>query len=135
LGKLKFPFSKGRVPPADDVLEAVEEVLTVQGADNPSPGDPPPENAPSENALSEVVSPPPKQNAFPEIAPPPRPADAAPPPKTVALGRTKDQFVAIFGQPQKVVFEKGVNNLGAKDIYYYPNMKVTFVNGKVTDVQ
>lgn len=37
--------------------------------------------------------------------------------------------MATFGQPQKVA------NLGAKEIYYYPDMKVTFVNGKVTDVQ
>ena len=34
-----------------------------------------------------------------------------------------------FGQPQKIV------NLGTKEIYYYPDMKVTFVGGKVTDVQ
>ena len=37
--------------------------------------------------------------------------------------------MATFGQPQKVV------KLGTKDIYYYSDMKVTFVNGKVTDVQ
>jgi hypothetical protein len=37
--------------------------------------------------------------------------------------------VAAFGQPEKMV------KLGAKEIYYYKDLKVTFVNGKVTDVQ
>jgi hypothetical protein len=37
--------------------------------------------------------------------------------------------VAILGQPSKVV------KLGTKEIYYYPDMKVIFVSGKVTDVQ
>jgi outer membrane protein assembly factor BamE (lipoprotein component of BamABCDE complex) len=46
----------------------------------------------------------------------------------VALGQTKDQVVATFGQPQRVA------TVGTKEIYYYPGMKVTFVNGKVADV-
>jgi len=50
-------------------------------------------------------------------------------PKTIALGQTKDEVVAALGQPQKVV------NLGAKELYIYPDMKVTFLNGKVADVQ
>lgn len=118
-GQLKFPFQKHFIPPADDVLKTIGEVLTVQPGDNSSsvaaPQPPPPEPAP----------------AAPEaIAPPPPPPDAQQaPPKTLELGQTKDQVVANFGQPQKVV------KLGAKEIYYYPDMKVTFVNGKVTDVQ
>jgi hypothetical protein len=35
----------------------------------------------------------------------------------------------ILGQPKSVV------DLGAKKIYVYPDMKITFNNGKVTDVQ
>jgi hypothetical protein len=50
-------------------------------------------------------------------------------PKTIALGQTKDDVIAALGQPQKVV------NLGAKEIYIYSDMKVTFLNGKVADVQ
>jgi outer membrane protein assembly factor BamE (lipoprotein component of BamABCDE complex) len=64
------------------------------------------------------------------IPPPPPPPDAPPPqPKTIALGQTKAQVVAIFGQPQKVA------NLGTKEIYYYPDMKVVLVKGKVSDIQ
>jgi hypothetical protein len=50
-------------------------------------------------------------------------------PKTISLGQTKDDVIAALGQPQKVV------NLGAKEIYIYSDMKVTFMNGRVSDVQ
>jgi len=64
---------------------------------------------------------------MPVIAPPPPPSDAPPP--TIALGQTKDQVTAAFGQPLREA------NLGAKEIFYYKDMKVTFTNGKVSDVQ
>jgi hypothetical protein len=51
------------------------------------------------------------------------------PPPTVALGQTPDQVVGILGQPQQII------DLGAKQIYKYPDMKVIFMNGKVSDVQ
>jgi hypothetical protein len=37
--------------------------------------------------------------------------------------------VAILGQPQKVV------KLAAKEMLYYPDMKVILIDQKVTDVQ
>jgi len=64
---------------------------------------------------------------MPEIAPPPPPADAAPP--TIAVGQTRDQVKAAFGQPLRVA------KIGTKEIYYYKDMKVTFTNGKVSNVQ
>jgi len=45
------------------------------------------------------------------------------------LGQTPDEVTAALGQPEKIV------NLGAKQIYYYKDMKITFVKGKVSDVQ
>jgi len=79
----------------------------------------------SQNAVAAAPVAPP-----PPIAPPPPPADEpiAPPP-TISLGQTKDQVQASFGQPVRVV------KLGTKEIEYFKDMKVTFVNGKVTDVQ
>jgi hypothetical protein len=56
-------------------------------------------------------------------------APAAAETKTIALGQTKDQVVQSFGQPTKVV------QLGAKEIDYYSDMKVTFTNNKVTNVE
>jgi hypothetical protein len=62
-----------------------------------------------------------------DIAPPAPPADAPPP--TIALGQTKAQVTAGFGQPVRVA------KLGVKEIYYYKDMKVTFTNGKVSNVE
>ena len=64
---------------------------------------------------------------LPNIAPPPPPADTPPP--TVAVGQTKDQVTAILGQPVKAA------KIGAKEIYYYKDMKVTFMNGKVSNIE
>jgi hypothetical protein len=54
-------------------------------------------------------------------------AAAAPP--SVELGQTTDQVQAALGAPSRVA------NLGPKVIYYYNGMKVTFKDGKVSDVQ
>jgi hypothetical protein len=59
------------------------------------------------------------------------PAVAAPPapPVEIALGQTIDQVTGALGQPKNVV------DLGAKKIYVFKDMKVTFKDGKVSDVQ
>jgi uncharacterized membrane protein YgcG len=51
------------------------------------------------------------------------------PPQQIEKGQTPDQVTAAIGQPDKIV------NLGAKQIYVYKDIKVTFLNGKVSDVQ
>jgi hypothetical protein len=50
-------------------------------------------------------------------------------PQTIEKGQTTDQVQAALGKPDKVV------NLGSKQLYVYKDLKVTFVNGKVVDVQ
>jgi hypothetical protein len=111
-GELKFPFPKGQTPPADELMNTIAEVVTVEAADN---------------SVVDATTP---DSAPPPIPPPPPPPDTSPAPtKTVALGQTKDQVVATLGQPQKAAA------VGSKEIYYYPDMKVTFVNGKVTDAE
>lgn len=62
-----------------------------------------------------------EQPAAEQAAPQPAP--------TIKLGMTPEEVTAAFGEPQKKV------DLGTKLIYYYKDMKVTFVKGKVTDVQ
>jgi len=60
---------------------------------------------------------------------PPPANQPPPPPQTIQLGQTIDEVVAAIGQPDKIV------NLGAKQIYVYKDLKVTFLKGKVSDVQ
>ncbi|HME33783.1 MAG TPA: hypothetical protein VKF84_01000 [Candidatus Sulfotelmatobacter sp.] len=50
-------------------------------------------------------------------------------PQTIEKGQTTDQVQGSLGKPDKIV------NLGAKQIWVYKDLKVTFLNGKVSDVQ
>ena len=66
----------------------------------------------------------------PIAAPPPPPPPAPPAPtQTIAMGQTIPQVVAIMGQPLQII------DLGAKKTYKYKDLKVIFLNGKVSDVQ
>jgi hypothetical protein len=60
-----------------------------------------------------------------------QPQAPAPPqePVKIGLGQTTDQVVSGLGQPDKVV------DLGSKKIYVYKDLKITFVDGRVSDVQ
>ncbi len=103
-GQIKFPFPKHNIPPADELIKTISEVVTVE---------PPDTAANNQPAQSDAA-----------------PTEATPAPtKTISLGQTKEDVVAALGQPQKTV------NLGAKEIYIYADMKITFMNGKVSDVQ
>jgi len=50
-------------------------------------------------------------------------------PQTIQMGMTTEQVEGALGKPEKIV------NLGPKQLYIYKDMKVTFLNGKVADVQ
>jgi hypothetical protein len=103
--------------------------------------------APTKTAFAESA-PPPDANAAAEITKESQEADqaekeageappsaiappAAPPaePANISVGQTIDQVTAALGNPKSIV------NLGAKKIYVYPDMKITFKDGKVSDVQ
>jgi hypothetical protein len=58
-----------------------------------------------------------------------REAVAPPLPPSVSIGQSKAQVTASFGQPLKVT------KAGAKEVFYYKDMKVTFTNGKVSGVE
>jgi hypothetical protein len=51
------------------------------------------------------------------------------PPFNISIGQSIDEVTTGLGQPKSVV------NLGAKKIYVYKDMKITFKDGKVSDVQ
>jgi hypothetical protein len=123
-GEIKFPFAKGSVPAVDDFVKTVSEVITVQPPDDKDQAGKGDQSGQQTQAAGPAAAPAPAP--MQDIAPPPPPADAPPP--TIALGQTKDQVTAAFGQPTRVA------KLGAKDIFYYKDMKVTFTNGKVTNV-
>ena len=135
---------KGNVPSPDDALKLVQEVVTVAPAEDDKKDDKKQEakgdagksapqggkQQPAAAAGQQAAAAPAAEAAPAPIEAPPPPADApAAAPPTVELGQTPDQVVAILGQPQKKA------KVGTKEIYYYKDLKVTFVNGKVKDVQ
>jgi hypothetical protein len=99
---LEVPFPKGTSPTADVTLNLIGEVIRVD--DDASHVD---------AAAAQTPAPAAEQSAT----------------KTIALGQDKEQVVAVFGPPSKIV------KLGDKEIDYFPDMKVTFVRNKVTDVK
>jgi hypothetical protein len=125
--KVAFP-NKKEVPPVDVVLGLIAEVLTVAPTDDQNaqswqpPSVPPrgvgtptrgrgfssdrPAPVPEEGSNASV----PQAASMPDIAPPPLPSDAPPP--TIALGQTKEQVTAGFGQPARIAM------LGAKEIFF-----------------
>jgi len=127
-GEIKFMYpSKSAVPPVDAFVKTVQEVITVVPSDD--------KGGQADQAQSEQQAPPaqPAATAPPAaplqaIAPPPPPADAPPP--SISIGQTKDQVVAGFGQPVRQA-----KLAGTKEIYFYKDMKVTFTNGKVSNVE
>ncbi len=131
-GQLNFPFHKADSVTEENVMREIADVLTVEP--------PPPAQqeetatqptAPQGPALAPLAAPPGTPPTAPSSVPAPLAAPAPPPaaPPTVTLGESRDQVVAALGQPTKVV------QLGTKEIDFYSDMKITFVSGKVTDVQ
>lgn len=119
IGDLKFPFPKNNPPALDQAIAQVNEVMTVPQQEKPvteavraKPAAPAAPAAPAEPAMAPVP-------------PPPPPVES----RTVNLGDTPVQVASALGEP------KNIFNLGAKQIYVYANLKVTFEGGKVTDVQ
>lgn len=103
---LKFQFVKGQVPPPEQILATVAEVIK-----------------PDESAGGT----PPEQQQAAEAPAPATPAAVET--KTIAIGQTKDQVLKTFGPPNKVA------QLGSKEIDYYTDMKVTFIKNVVTNVE
>lgn len=122
-GSLTIPFKEG-APTPDEALKLVREVVTVALSDDakgeekqePSQGE---QRSPTNAA----------EAAPPAIAPPPPPADDVASTPTVSLGQTPEQVIAILGQPLRKA------KAGARDLYFYKDMKVTFLSGKVKDIQ
>jgi hypothetical protein len=125
-GEIKFAFPRGSVPPVDDFVKTVSEVITVQPADDSKGGQNEQASQPAQ-APAPAMSPAAPPAPMAAIPPPPPPTDVPPP--TIAIGQTKDQVTTAFGQPVRLA------KLGAKEIFYYKDMKVTFTNGKVSNVE
>jgi hypothetical protein len=98
---LTLPFARGAIPSPDDVAALASEVMKIDSSTAKDDG---------------------AGQSAPQQA-------AAAAPQTIAIGQTRDQVIATFGAPTKIV------QLGAKEIDFFPDMKVTFMQNKVVDVK
>jgi hypothetical protein len=136
LQELQEKQGKSGLPPAPP--SAMVAPVTAQVAQNAPPPDPAgatelnQQAAQADQSEKEVLADAaggqgPSANA--PIAPPPPPPPAASSSVSIDKGQTIDQVQGALGTPTRVV------KLGTKTIYFYTDMKVTFLNGKVTDIQ
>ena len=107
------PSEDAKDAKGDDKKQPAPQGGQQEAAPPSQPATPPPAAAPAEAPPAPIEPPPP---------PPPDPAE-------VKEGQTIDQVVAALGPPAKKA------KVGTKDIYYYKDLKVTFINGKVKDIQ
>jgi len=124
MAELQAKQGQGGLPPAPaGAVGPAASAGFVQGAPPPDP------NAQAEiNAQANAASQVEQQNANAAPAEGSGGEQGGPPP-TISLGQTPDQVRAAVGEPTRII------NLGPKFIYIYPDMKVIFENGVVSDVQ
>ena len=135
---LTIPFG-ALTPTPDEALKAVAEVITVAPSDDAKDAKGQAATKGDQQEPRRQASPRLPQRSAPAA---PRPARGGPtaaasnprrprPPTRLKFPRDKpsEQVVAAMGQPVKKA------KIGTKEIYYYKDLKVTFVNGKVKDVQ
>lgn len=134
-GTLMIAFKGGALPSPEDALKLMAEVITVAPSEDAKDDKEKPakQGGQQEAAPAAAAAPPAAEAAPPPVEAPPPAIEAPPPPPaepaTVAVGQTPDEVVAALGQPTKKA------KIGAKEIYFYKDLKVTFLNGKVKDVQ
>ncbi len=119
-GFVKYPFPKGQMPAADLVLQQIGETVKAEPMQTELK-----QQITQSAPAGQSTGPAPEAPPPPIAPPPPPPAD----PKTIELGLTREQVISSLGQPEKIV------KLPTKQIYIYKDMKITFVGGKVTDIQ
>lgn len=142
-GTLSFPVDKGTVPAPDVMLATAGQVFKVDPPEDSKDSKETkeasqPAGASTQPSATQPPVPQPTQPAIPEqpavkhyedIAPPPPPdTPAATAQPKLDLNMTIDQVVAQLGQPSSTA------TAGDKQIYLYKDWKITFVKGKVADI-
>jgi len=111
----KFPTGSLAKASASEVEDTIGQLLTIS-TDNAQQGGDQGGNDQLANNQGEVGG------QAQQQAPPPAP-------QQIENGQTSDEVIAVLGQPDKIVQH------GPKQIYVYKDLKVTLLNGKVSDVE
>ncbi|MGA7523980.1 MAG: hypothetical protein WBW84_16125 [Acidobacteriaceae bacterium] len=131
-GVISFKFKKGYLDetPPEEIEAAIEAILAPdtggddsQGGGDSGQGDG--NGGQAQGPPPPAPAPPPRRVAAP---PPPPPAPAGPPP-TINIGESSTEVLQALGMPLQMI------DLGKKKTYIYKNMKIIFVDDKVSDVE
>jgi len=119
-----FQFPKGSLAAASagQVEDTIGQLLTIS-SDDAAQGDNAAQGGDQAQGAAQGA-----QQPAAQAAPAAQDQPAAEP-VSIEKGMTPDQVEAAMGKPEKKV------TLGSKVIYYYKDMKVVFLSGKVSDVQ
>jgi hypothetical protein len=114
---VQFPFPKGYLANVtlSEVQTAIGEVFEVA----------PQVTAPAPPSSEEMVQQPAQAAQPVEPEHPAQPAE----PVTIKMGDSTDQVVSSMGQPDRIA------KVASREIYFYKDMKITFLSGKVSDIQ
>jgi len=107
-----FEFPKGSLanPSVTDIEDTIAKVFAIDNS---------PQGTEAPQSPAQAGQPAPEQQS---------PTQASQPAQ-IQIGQSIDDVVNALGQPEKIV------DLGQKKIYVYKDLKITFLNGKVSDVQ
>jgi hypothetical protein len=134
VASISFKFIKGflAVTNLKQVKDAIGALLLVPDAGAATDAQPAAGAAQNSQQSAPQTQAPPPPPAAPDppakFAPIQEPPPPAPAPPDLKLGLTVDQIVAQLGQPVNTV------TAGTKQIYLYKEWKITFIGGKVTDI-
>lgn len=125
---VSFKFKKGYLDeaPPEEVEQAIEAIMAPDTGDDSQGGGNSATSGQAQGPSQPAPNPPPPQ---PAAAPPPPPPAPAGPPPTITIGESSTQVLQALGMPLQMI------DLGKKKTYIYKNMKIIFVDDKVSDVQ
>jgi hypothetical protein len=117
-GQVVFQFPKGYLEKADagTVENAIGQVFSIGNDTQAQSSQPQGQQEQAQRGQAQPEQPAQQEQAQPD-------------PQTIQLGQSTGEVQAALGKPEKIV------NLGPKQLYVYKDLKITFVNGKVSDVQ
>jgi hypothetical protein len=112
---VSFQFAKGYLETANptDVEATISQVLNIDS--DPSQGGGDAQGGQGQGGQQQAAAAPAQEQPAPQV--------------NITVGQTLEQVKAQLGDPQKTV------NLGTKQILIYKDLKITFIKGKVTDVE
>ena len=114
---VKAPFAASAPGPEPNVAAEINQ--QAQAADQAETA-----------ALQELKTEPGPSDSAAQVSGPVLATESAPsPPPTISLGQSIESVTAAIGTPVRIV------DLGAKKIYVYKDMKITFTGGKASNIQ